>query len=171
MCRPVGRQMTIENSVSNDFWSTFVDSINVFDCRLSRVELRIPKMDVVEWWYYYCTSRLTESRTIWRDNTLVTFLEKALKWWSSVVLFAKDITSTCFFRISQHQHFNSSTTKYQTGPLFEFRKQKAKSQVIRSQSIIRRATIGQGNFISCQYDDCRRCTGIIPNSWTRIFFD
>ena len=32
-----GRQMTIGNSVSNDFLSTFVDSINVFDCRLSGV--------------------------------------------------------------------------------------------------------------------------------------
>ena len=27
--------MAIENSVSNDFLSKFVDSINVFDCRLS----------------------------------------------------------------------------------------------------------------------------------------
>ena len=34
---PVGRQMTIENSVSNYFLSTFVDSIFVFDCRLSGV--------------------------------------------------------------------------------------------------------------------------------------
>ena len=31
---PVGRQMDIENFVSN---STFVDSIDVFDCRLSGV--------------------------------------------------------------------------------------------------------------------------------------
>ena len=29
--------MAIENSVSNDFLSMFVDSINVFDCRLSSV--------------------------------------------------------------------------------------------------------------------------------------
>ena len=29
--------MAIENSVSNDFSSTFVDSINVFDCRLGSV--------------------------------------------------------------------------------------------------------------------------------------
>ena len=34
---PVGRQMAIENSVSIDFLSTFVDSINVFDCRQSDV--------------------------------------------------------------------------------------------------------------------------------------
>ena len=34
---PVGRQMAIENSVSNDFLATFVDSINVFNCRLSGV--------------------------------------------------------------------------------------------------------------------------------------
>ena len=34
----VGRQMEIDNSVSNDFLSTFVDSINVFDCRLTGVE-------------------------------------------------------------------------------------------------------------------------------------
>ena len=36
---PVGRQMAIENSVSNDCLSTFVDNINVFDCRLSFVIL------------------------------------------------------------------------------------------------------------------------------------
>ena len=36
---PVGRQMTIVNSVPNDFWSTFVDSISVFDCRLPGVYL------------------------------------------------------------------------------------------------------------------------------------
>ena len=30
---PVGRQMVIKNSVSNDFLSTFVDSIKVFDCQ------------------------------------------------------------------------------------------------------------------------------------------
>ena len=33
----IGQQMAIENSVSNDFLSTFVDSINVSDCRLSGV--------------------------------------------------------------------------------------------------------------------------------------
>ena len=32
---PVGRLMAIENYVSNYFWSTFVDNIEVFDCRLS----------------------------------------------------------------------------------------------------------------------------------------
>ena len=31
--------MAIENSVSNDFLSTFIDSINVFDCHLSSVVL------------------------------------------------------------------------------------------------------------------------------------
>ena len=36
---PVGRHMTIENSVSNDFLSTFVDSIDVFDCRLPGVHM------------------------------------------------------------------------------------------------------------------------------------
>ena len=30
---PVGRQMAIKNSVSNDFLSRFVDSIEGFDCR------------------------------------------------------------------------------------------------------------------------------------------
>ena len=29
--------MAIENTISNYFWSTFVDSINVFDFRLSDV--------------------------------------------------------------------------------------------------------------------------------------
>ena len=32
---PVGRLMAIENSVSNFFWSTFVDNIYVFDCHQS----------------------------------------------------------------------------------------------------------------------------------------
>ena len=34
---PVGRLMPIENSVSDYFWSTFVDNVDVFDCRLSGV--------------------------------------------------------------------------------------------------------------------------------------
>ena len=34
---PVGRQMAIENSVSNDFLSTLIDIINVFDCCLPGV--------------------------------------------------------------------------------------------------------------------------------------
>ena len=38
--RKIGRQMATENPVSNDFFlSTFVDSINFFDCRLSGVKL------------------------------------------------------------------------------------------------------------------------------------
>ena len=35
----VGRQKAIKNSVSNDFLSSFVDSINVFDCHLHGVTL------------------------------------------------------------------------------------------------------------------------------------
>ena len=35
---PGRRQMAIENSVSNDFRSVFVDSFNDFDCRLSGVD-------------------------------------------------------------------------------------------------------------------------------------
>ena len=31
--------MAIKNSVSNDFGSTFIDSINIFDCHLSGVYL------------------------------------------------------------------------------------------------------------------------------------
>ena len=34
-----GTTMAIENFVSNDFGSTFADSVNVFDCRLSGVSL------------------------------------------------------------------------------------------------------------------------------------
>ena len=34
---PIGRHMAIENSVYNIFWSTFVYSINVFDCAVSSV--------------------------------------------------------------------------------------------------------------------------------------
>ena len=36
---PVGRPMAIKNSVSNYFWSTLVDSIDVFYCRLYSVVL------------------------------------------------------------------------------------------------------------------------------------
>ena len=42
---PLGRQMAIESSVSNDFLSTFIDSINVFDCRLSGAILLTPKRE------------------------------------------------------------------------------------------------------------------------------
>ena len=34
---PAGRQMAIKNSVSNDFLSAFVDSIEVFNCCLPSV--------------------------------------------------------------------------------------------------------------------------------------
>ena len=34
---PGGRHMAIEKSVSNYFWSTFVDNIDVFDCHQSGV--------------------------------------------------------------------------------------------------------------------------------------
>ena len=34
---PVGQQMAIKNSVSKDFWSTFVDSIDVFNSCLPSV--------------------------------------------------------------------------------------------------------------------------------------
>ena len=37
ICRLLGDKMAIENSVSNEFLSTFLDSICVFDCRLSGV--------------------------------------------------------------------------------------------------------------------------------------
>ena len=33
--------MAIENSVSNDFLSTFVESINIFDCRLPSVLMAV----------------------------------------------------------------------------------------------------------------------------------
>ena len=35
---PVGRLMAIENSVPDYFWYTFVDNIDVFECRLSDVK-------------------------------------------------------------------------------------------------------------------------------------
>ena len=36
----VGRLMAIEKTVSNYFWSKFVDSIDVFHCRLSEVFIK-----------------------------------------------------------------------------------------------------------------------------------
>ena len=73
---PVGRQMAIENSVSNDCWSTFVDSIKlnstiVIDCCLSgmipfryvisdrSVSLRSLSTDFLEYW------RLRGNRVNW----------------------------------------------------------------------------------------------------------
>ena len=53
---PVRRQMAIKNSVSNDFLFTFVDSINVFDCRLSGVSTLV-KVSVAlqqRWWTLNC---------------------------------------------------------------------------------------------------------------------
>ena len=38
--------MAIKNFVSNDFLSTFVDSINVFDCRLPGVSIFVEKLAV-----------------------------------------------------------------------------------------------------------------------------
>ena len=42
ICPLVRRQMAIKKSVSNYLSSTFVDIINVFDCRLSCVILGLP---------------------------------------------------------------------------------------------------------------------------------
>ena len=39
-------QIAIKNSISNDFWSTFVDSINIFDCRLPGVLMRPPLIQI-----------------------------------------------------------------------------------------------------------------------------
>ena len=36
--------MAIKNSVSNNFLSVFVDSINVFNYRLSGVDIRVKKL-------------------------------------------------------------------------------------------------------------------------------
>ena len=57
-------QMTIKKSVSSDFLSTFVDSINVFYCRLSRVisymKTVMPVSNVV--YIYYKSHRFEISR-------------------------------------------------------------------------------------------------------------
>ena len=45
---PGWRQMAIENTVSNDFLSTVVDSITVFDCRLSDVIMSRTKLQDIE---------------------------------------------------------------------------------------------------------------------------
>ena len=42
---PVGQQMAIKNSVSIDFFSTFLDSIDIFDCPLPGMSLGINKSD------------------------------------------------------------------------------------------------------------------------------
>ena len=43
------RQMAIENSVSNNFLSTFLDSIGIFDCRL-------PGVFLYSWYFCFCRS-------------------------------------------------------------------------------------------------------------------
>ena len=46
---PIGRLMTIENSVSNYFWSTFVDNVDVFEFRLSGVNLCTVDISAYNW--------------------------------------------------------------------------------------------------------------------------
>ena len=64
-----------------------------------------------------------DSRLWWRDaqpeqiTVFATVFRKALKWWSSVALFVRDITSACFCRISQHQQVYLSTIEYQRASL------------------------------------------------------
>ena len=49
---PVWRQMAIKNSISNDFGSTTIDNINVFDCRLSGVlKEHVHLLDQI--WHFY----------------------------------------------------------------------------------------------------------------------
>ena len=43
ICCQCGDKWQIKNSVSNDFLSTFVDGIGVFDCRLSLFEKKLGK--------------------------------------------------------------------------------------------------------------------------------
>ena len=87
-----GRQMAIENTVSIDFWSTFPDSIGVFDCRLPGVVKGSPKSfwmsvsatsfcdvyreyKVSAFWYQVYQARLWErlltSRGLPSDSTCV----------------------------------------------------------------------------------------------------
>ena len=49
--------MTIENSVSNYFWCTFVDSIDVFDCRLPGELYKMLKVQNDTWWLTVCQLR------------------------------------------------------------------------------------------------------------------
>ena len=41
--------MATKNYVSNDFWSAFVDSMNVFDCRLSGVNKNYDELPSMQW--------------------------------------------------------------------------------------------------------------------------
>ena len=47
---PVGQQVAIKNSVSKCFWSTFVDSINFFECPQSGVKIIL----AVAWDFQQC---------------------------------------------------------------------------------------------------------------------
>ena len=55
---PIGWQMAIKNSVSNDFWSTFVDSIDFFACHL-------PSVISIHWIYGVKLSGLFLNEQVW----------------------------------------------------------------------------------------------------------
>ena len=65
--------MAIENSVSNDFLSTFVDSINIFNCRLSSV-ITLCYFSLADKWFYAAGGRLYTAGH--RRNTV--FLKKTI---------------------------------------------------------------------------------------------
>ena len=59
---PVGQQMAIENTVSNNLWSTFVDSINVINCRLSDVMMLDEKYNVSQFNRFWLLSQMRAVR-------------------------------------------------------------------------------------------------------------
>ena len=63
---PVGRQMAIKNTVSNDFWSAFVDSINFFQLpsiRCATEPVRFSENKIIKYYAQNVPGRVVRSVT------------------------------------------------------------------------------------------------------------
>ena len=104
---PVGRQMPIENSVSNNFWSEFVDCINVFDCHLSGVESR-----PLIWFYIKLTLLILDCKPILKPNAVQYLLiesERILQKYPHRIFYGT--VGTKQKRLSDHKHTFVRKTK------------------------------------------------------------
>ena len=83
---PVGRQMAIKNFASTFFWSTFVNSINIFICHLSGVIIVCAHVFVVVFslrWCFMSKSTMTHYQLI--KNPLL-----FIKFFYRKIAFSKD---------------------------------------------------------------------------------
>ena len=82
---PAWRQMAIKNTVSIDFWSTFLDSIGIFDCRLPGVNLFMSKQN-------RCPAELENLFVYYRAPSHMHWFPKG--WYS----FLRAITPVIYFK-------------------------------------------------------------------------